>query len=123
MENTHSSKSKPFLITIPISEQRVKDLLCCGMEGGINYWGGITGYVGESEVEFKHLDYPFIDGHGVLLAVEEEPKSYLLDRQALERGVALLPTHIAARVAEEQEDADDGDTFIQLCIFGEVVYG
>jgi hypothetical protein len=53
---------------------------------------------------------------------------FMLDRAAIERGKELLATderysHHYADVLNENDDADTGDVFLQLCLFGEVVYG
>ncbi len=50
-----------------------------------------------------------------------------LDYEAIQRGVQLLARKYPARLAEILEavpdDAVTADVFIQLCVFGEIVYG
>lgn len=87
---------------------------------------------------FPHLDYPLNPGGSLLIAAGDEgdPNSYRdektgatawrLDLEAVGRGLALLataqPSHFADFLAEN-DDATTGDVFLQLCLFGEVVFG
>jgi hypothetical protein len=123
-----------------ISLQRVMDLICTGMEGGIGYWSQISGYIDpvpvpekslmmEGEKPFRHNEWPVYDGGAVLLEViedYEEPRTVKLDKDALKRGLELMPK-VAPRhwqdFVNENDDAETGDVFIQLCVLGEVVYG
>jgi hypothetical protein len=48
-----------------------------------------------------------------------------LDGEAIERGLRLMAQEYPQRFANwhsENEDAEDGDVFVQLCLFGEVRY-
>jgi hypothetical protein len=101
----------------------------------------------EGEI-FRHLDYPVNEGGAVVVGDREEwypyrmekeraehlkesfdkpePKKYRLDLEAIDRGLQLMadkyPRHFADFVGEN-EDASTGDVFLQLCLFGELVYG
>jgi len=49
-----------------------------------------------------------------------------LDRAAIDRGLQLMAKDWPNRwsnVMSENDDADDGDCFLQLCLLGEIVYG
>lgn len=124
-----AAKSFQVMSPLTITDKRVSDLLCCAFEGGSNYWYGINGYEGDTEgVEFKHLQMPFRDGGAVIVNVPEDTdnKTYRLDRAACHRGLELMaarhPKHFADFLSEN-DDANTGDVFLQLALFGEVVYG
>jgi hypothetical protein len=144
---------KKLKITVPleITLEKVSNLLCSGMEGGINYWAVIGDYVAPEKVwhgkgdddTFPHIDYPLSEGgsitvweHGEELDPDFEESEdgdetdnmpqHRLDLAAIERGLAVM-----ARVnpyqfglfMNESGDAITGDVFVQCCLFGEEKYG
>jgi hypothetical protein len=126
-----SEKARTFKFEVTVPEQRVKDLVCCGFEGGVDYWCQIQDYENPNnvEVDFNHIDLPFVGG-AVLCKVtdEEDPPMLRLDAEAIEKGLKLFSTdpknsyHFANWI-NENDDAETGDVFLQLCMLGEVVYG
>lgn len=143
MSNEHQIQ-----ITVPmtISKFRIADLLCCALEGGSNYWYEIktfnqpstmdfmtdnnpeSPHFDRSVVTFKHLDYPLNEGGALEIKADEDEdeKIYILNLEAIERGLILLATKYPQHwgdFLQENEDADTGDTFRQLCLFGDVIYG
>ena len=121
--------------TITLADTRIADLLCTAFEGGVGYWCIIAGYdkpakpvsVWGEETIYPHVDYP-LTGGAVRCQVtdEEDPDELILDRAAIDRGLALLPTMAPRHLADilsENDDAETGDIFLQLCLLGEVVYG
>lgn len=120
-------------IEIEISDERIGDLLCCAMEGGIGYWATIIDYENPDEVkvEFAHNELPLTERGAVVLTesndgpLDDQPR-WRLDRAAVERGLRLLAEKYPGHWAEfltENEDADTGDVFVQLAVLGELVYG
>ena len=119
-------------IEINVPEQRLKDLVCSGFEGGIGYWCQIQDYVMPDgvEVKFKHIDLPFIKGGAVLCQVTDEvnPPMLRLDSKAIDEGLRLFSTdpkwsrHFTNWI-NENDDAETGDVFLQLCMLGDVIYG
>jgi hypothetical protein len=115
---------------VEITDIRMKDLLCCAMEGGSDYWCRIVGYVNPNkvEVEYKHLDLPFIEGCGVLVQDREDASSekVLINRDRLEKSIKLMaekyPQHFNDFI-NENEDADTGDVFLQLATYEDIVFG
>lgn len=112
---------------IDIPDQRVCDLLSCAFGGGSTYWADIS-----DRADAEHSFYPSEIPLHAQLWVEilddvEESKKYRLDRAALERGLQLMPTFGKGRhwrdFIAENEDATTGDVFLQLCVFGDVIYG
>lgn len=69
---------------------------------------------------------PFVGDGAVEISTDDDPTPFRLDRGALERGLKLMaekhPRHWAD-VVGDNADAETGDVFLQLCLFGEVVYG
>lgn len=141
-------------ITIPtsISDQRVGDLLCCAIEGGIGYWAAIVGYekpeqmpskgvLGDEKIT-RYIDYPIAGGAVLFQAPEDDSTDddegfyvdpdgqrlpvYRLDREALTRGMKIMqdkyPRHFGNFISEN-DDAETGDVFVQCCLLGEIVYG
>lgn len=134
--------------TITISDDQIKGLLCTGFEGGIAYWAEVIEYqYGSSGLTYQDFqkggsqqspnptDYwhpceliPLVPGCAVILGDLEDPsrKPVRLDREAIERGLQLMadkyPRHFSDFLAEN-DDATTGDVFIQLCVFGEIIYG
>jgi len=134
---TTTTQQQEFKAIVPMTftQQQIKDLLCCGMEGGIGYWAVIVAYEPEGvcdqdDVEFPHLDVPFLDGGCIIMQVtdsgpDETPESLVLDREALQRGSQVMaekyPRHMASLV-NDNTDSETGDVFIQCCVLGEIIY-
>lgn len=150
-----TSSTLDFNVTTQVSipEQRIRDLLTCGFEGGTGYWALIWGY--EFAPGLKYSDFqeggkmqmpanyhhpveliPFVPGCAVLLVDTNEvdrnsntlPEGMTprkLDRAALCNGLQIMAKdHLQhwTNFMEEGEDAETGDVFIQLCLFGEIVF-
>ena len=119
-------------IKVKISEERMKGLLCCAMEGGSNYWAEIVKYVipkdaDTSTVEFKHIDIPFIEGCGILIQDQfgdEEPK--LLNIDAMKKSLQIMGEKYKWHLdnfLKENDDAETGDVFLQCALYGDIIYG
>jgi len=116
-----------------VTEERVQDLLCCALEGGSNYWYTIVekcypeGQTKESlGIVYPHLELPFKGGCLVISDGDPGTDNQTLDLAAIKRGLQLLadkyPKHWSDFM-QENEDADTGDVFLQLALFGEVIFG
>jgi hypothetical protein len=122
-----------------ISNYRAADLLCSAFEGGSNYWYMINDYVepeevtkpwGEDEYHPGYISFPFSSGGAVLIGdlEDEEADEMRLDKKAIAQGKRIMEedeqySHHFADVLNENDDACTGDVFLQLCLFGEVIYG
>ena len=125
----------PMRITVNIKEQRVKDLLTSALEGGSNYWYMIRknnypkGQTKESlGIKFAHVDLPFVEGGSLTIvdAEDEDSAEWTLDYKAILRGLHVMARKYPADFnnwREENDDAFTGDTFLQCCLFGSVIYG
>lgn len=134
-------------VEIEIDGPFTRYALSTAFEGGVGYWCRIEGYTypkGTVAADFNHSkgklqpeDYvpryalvPTFEGGSVEISEEGDPDGKLLKHsiniESLKKGWQLLAEkypHIFARFQEEQYDASDADVFVQLCVFGEVVYG
>jgi len=121
--------------TVKIPRQRVADLLDTAFEGGSNYWYFIREHrypEGKTvhDYEFAYLELPLTEGGALVIDDKEDERGEysgkILDLAAIKRGLALLsekyPNHFQD-FGGENEDANTGDVFLQLCLFGEVVFG
>ena len=126
--------------TIDLSAERISDTLCCAFEGGSNYWYRIEKFVRpvnfnntpKDEVEFRHLSYPLNEGGSLVISnkpvaeEEGELKTATLNIASIQKGLELMaakyPRHFND-IVNENEDADTGDVLLQLCLWGELVYG
>lgn len=118
-----------------ITNYRAADLLCSAFEGGSNYWYMIERNEGEAgkpwgdEYTPSYIGHAFSKDGGVVITDQEDEESpeYVLNYDAVKRGKELMETenyrHHLADVLKENDDANTGDVFLQLCLFGEVVYG
>lgn len=130
---------------ITVTVERVMDLVVSALEGGSNYWYYIIesrNPIDESKIpegEYHPMER-CVWGGGYLKICDkeeyfnEEPdeqakhlKTWLLNEDALKKGLELMVTkeyigHFADFV-QEKGDANTADIFLQLCLFGEVVYG
>lgn len=132
-------------LSIKISDQRIAELLCAGFEGGVGYWCRIMDTREPAKVEqvldagrgdgqvWPFYDYPLTGGATVCRIddgeTEEDDEEYVplvLDRTAINRGLAVMQQKYARHFGDflaEREDATTGDVFIQCCLLGEVIYG
>lgn len=129
-ERAKEAEMKKFKVLVEheINDADVADLLCTAFEGGSNYWYMLEGYEGDTTgVEFKHIWMPFKPGGAVLVSVPEDDdgKIYKLNREAVQRGLSLMASeypHRFRHFLEGDYDADDGDVFLQLALFGDVIF-
>lgn len=131
-----------------VTYYRAQSLLCSALEGGSNYWYTIADYRFPEGVccadfneggRFAEPDtfwhpaqlIPFHSGCAVIFATQDEDaidgKMYFpLDRAAMVKGLELLsefqPQRHWRAFVEENDDAETGDVWLQLCLFGKVVF-
>lgn len=111
-------------------DQMMSDLLCSAFEGGSNYWYMIEKFEypegkTRADFEYPHLEVPF-KGGSIKITADGEKKVYTLNRKALDKGWLLMRDEYARHYADAMcgnADATTGDVFLQLCLFGDVVFG
>jgi len=120
-----------FKVTSTVTERRVEDLLCCGMESGHYSDFRIIGYEPadiQNKCTYPHIEVPFKEG-GVILMKDkygDSHKIYRLDRAALQRGLHVLAEKSPRQMCEfmnENEDVITGTEFIQCALLGDIIYG
>jgi len=129
----------------PETEKIVRDLLVGAFEGGSNYWYRIESKKfppGSKVADFQkggrmqppddyyhwsELIPTFPGGQLVIREIGEgEGETFVLDLAALKKAWILLKQKypkVHKRAEEESWDAADADVFLQLALFGEVVFG
>lgn len=116
-----------------IPNQRVSDMLCCAFEGGSNYWYIIKGYnypAGQTKeslgIEFPHIELPLIEGGSLIIGtLGDEMPDTVLDKAALHKGLELMARdwpNLWHDLMSGNDDADTGDTFLQLALYGKVIF-
>lgn len=133
-------------LPIEISFKNISECFCCAFEGGSNYWYMIKSKrkpkkfinTPEDMREFPHCSYMLEEGGRLVITTEtlgsegaKDAKGrwveYVLDFTAVLRGITLMaqtrPDDFAKLMSEDGGDADTGDTLLQLCLFGRLVYG
>lgn len=113
----------------------ISDLLVSAFEGGSNYWIDSVEEIKPKELHYKYdpnhiypyYTYPLNEGGAILIYVDDETnKPYHLTLDTIEQGINLMAKHYLTHFYEwinENYDATTGDIFLQLCLFGEVIYG
>lgn len=139
MKTVKISEGMSFDLTIGLSKRRVADLLASALEGGSNYWCEIEEFVAPGSVVqhtglgrvFRHIDYPLSEGGALIVSdskVSENGKvrTARLDWSKIQAGLVLMAKAYPRMFGDwlaEKDDANTGDVFLQLCVFGELVYG
>lgn len=129
----------------PDVEKMIRNLLVSAFEGGSKYWYRVDSYKLPSGTTWKDFqeggrmqpegDYfhpleliPTFPGGSLIIRdiSEGEGDTYVLDLSALKRAWRLMeekfPEHYG-RIRAENDDANEGDMFLQLATFGDVIYG
>ena len=132
-QETRVKQEFKVMVEVTVTEQMVEDLLCCAFEGGSNYWYMIDSFnypEGATQkslgIEFPQLELPFRGGSLTISDIEDGDTKKTLDIKAIENGLKLLATKYPSQwqaFISENHDGDTGDVFLQLCLFGEVVFG
>jgi len=104
------------------TEQDVRDVLTTAVEGGIQYWALVTGYVNQDGIGNPHATVR-----------DEDGKSFTIDEAAIRKGIDTiingrtpLRKDLMAQIVNGHTDPIDSeaaDCVVQAGIFGEVKYG
>lgn len=108
-----------------IDRERLEDLLVGAFEGGSNYWIGHCKRERQGLPVGNLYDAAFADGLWIYPKDQlDRPRFLNLDRMRF--GMTRLseehPRHMAD-ILNGNDDATTADVWLQLCLFGEVVYG
>ena len=124
-----------------LTGNQVRGLLCDAFEGGSNYWyrslkpkgypdaAGAADYAegGSMQPDGEYWHWSQLlptSGGSVSLRADDDDDTYVLDDAAIQRGLLLfVHTKQYGDLLADNNDASTGDAFLQLCLFGSVVYG
>jgi hypothetical protein len=140
----HMEATTPtFKATVQVDPDKVKDLLACAFDGGSSYWAVIDDYFFANGIginDFKEggrfadknhaiaVSIPFQPGCGINIESNDDtdPMKSVLNLENLQKGFQLMaekhPRHFADFM-DDNTDATTGDVFLQMCLFGELVFG
>jgi len=108
-------------IEIEIQPQRVNDLLINAIAHGISYWCKRC-TSNEDVTKLKDEPDTFIEFDENTGKETEHTLTYEKVEKGLKLMIETAPHNFAAFLSET-DDASDADVFIQLCLFGDIVYG
>jgi hypothetical protein len=129
LEDQFDRSPETFEVSSTLEVRRLWDLLTGAFEGGSNYWIGRVEVVGDRPTGTYFIqDVPFLGGE--LRVVLENPEDvegdHILTKDQMIAGFQLMqrkyPLH-AFDVIRENDDAVTADVFLQMTLFGEIVYG
>lgn len=114
------------------THQQISDLLCGAFEGGSNYWYNIRDYIypagaKPNDFDIKYIQLPLTRGGGVVIEdIEDSDTFATLNLESIQKGLQIMakdyPRHFNDFVTENH-DATTSDVFLQVCLFGKVVFG
>lgn len=112
-----------------ITEEQVKDVLCTALEGGSNYWYDLDIDVPLNMTYDEHIVEQVMKGESIPVYdieddedEEREPLGYI-SLANIKRGFKLYAEHNDIEALLDGGDANDADTWFQLAVLGEIVYG
>lgn len=125
-----------FDITVRVGRERVLDLLTTAFEGAVGYWCQVERWETPDGFELSegpgYAELPLVKGGAVVCTdvvyPDPDDECYRLDLEALQRGLLIMASeeryqrHWTAVITADF-DAETADVFVQLALFGEVVYG
>lgn len=115
--------------------REILDLLTGAWEAGSEYWidsiqtGGSPDYLIQPEDEFypRWQLAPFTNGHLIIeLDYTMNHQKKVLDFYRIKQGIKLMKSKHRRDYDDWREGDDDAatsDVFLQLCLFGEVIFG
>lgn len=125
------TNAEPFTLSIrrDVTPRQVVDTLISAFEGGVGYWCQIDNEKGPDYSEAQLFRVVAGDSHLLLTDQEDDEKRrYRLTRYRIACGLRLMaeqhPDHFRDMTSEDTSgDATTGDVLLQLCLFGDVIYG
>jgi predicted RNA-binding protein with TRAM domain len=109
-----------FKINLEVPKKRIVDMFITACEGGSNYWAsnlvpkGKTGDGYEAMLE------------GFTVKDTETGKKVNVTKTDIKNAIGLMAKNYSRHFSDlinENDDAETGDVFLQLCCFQDVIYG
>ena len=119
---------------VRISNQKIKDMITTAVEGGSNYWA-IFKFPDDWKEKFgSKEEIPFKRGDIGIYDIETDEFLGYLNHVSIQTGLQLMadckdmkgkdiPARHFKNLAQDSEDAETADVFLQLVVMGEIVYG
>lgn len=109
-----------------MNKEIIQSLLCCAFEGGSNYWYTIIDH-NKKDIGVEYVSMLLAENNGWMKIEDTQSGTkHFVHHDQIKQAVALMkdkyPKHYRDAI-EENEDADTGDVFLQLLVFGDVIYG
>jgi hypothetical protein len=145
--NQNFKGEKMAKVTTDIPTSRVRDLLVSAFEGGSNYWIKVIDWKLAEGLKYEDFkeggkfaldDYypayfliPFNDGCYLEIEIQDDDDGdfgiKILDSAAMQRGLELMATEPYKshwqNFINENDDAETADVWLQLSLFGELIFG
>lgn len=115
-------------VTHTLTPAMLADLMVTAIEGGCGYWAQELEVISGTDLYEPpyYADPRFYVSPFKLALTDCEGDVHSIESDTLEKGWRLLNQLYPRRalaVVEESYDAEDADVFLQLAVYGEVVYG
>lgn len=110
-----------FICEIELQEKEVVGLFISACEGGSNYWCRELTPLKDKGDPYKSMLTGF-----KLIDAEDGDKKIKVTPAMILKAVQIFPKvtpKAFAALMDENDDAETGDQFLQLCAFGEIRYG
>ena len=113
---------------VVVPRERLEDLMCNALEGGITYWAERVEIIGDWPKDCEWAHEAIARGCAFKVYHNEDECDTVIDHacnllpKALGKLAVEFP-HQWSLFLEEQDDAETADIVFQLYVFGEVVYG
>lgn len=119
-------------VKIKIEGEMLSNLLVNALEGGSNYWYSNVEFVGRDQYPDIRYDEWFakcLDENipfEIRITEDEWGKTHVLNLESVTTGTMLLVEEETRHYddwIQENDDATTADVWLQLCLFGKVVFG
>jgi hypothetical protein len=119
--------------TINISNEDLAYILYSAFESGSNYWIKKLEYeepvnfnnTKKEDKKYKYVSCPLNEGGSVFITDQYDKKS-TLNLEKIKTGLKIMTEKYPktwSRIFSDNYDANDADVFLQVCLFGETIYG
>lgn len=120
--------------TVRIPNEKIQDLIIAAVEGGSNFWAIFKFPDNWKDTYQSYEQIPFQCGEIEVFDIETKELLGVLNRATMQTGLQLMadckdmtgkvvPARHFKKLATDSEDAETADTFMQLSVLGEIVYG
>lgn len=120
--------------TVRIPNEKIQDLITTAIEGGSHYWAKFVFPKDYKNTCQSYAEIPFKNKNIKVYDIETDELLGYLNRASIKVGLQLMadrkdlkgkliPAKHFKNLAQDNEDAETADVFMQLAAMGEIVYG